>query len=669
MEWLEAKGERHSLGLTYQHLGDMLIQQKKPAEAIPYFERAIAISREIHSRRQEMQACKGLAQAYHSTGKDALAYEQYEAFSILKDSVFSSETSRQLSELQVRYESAEKDLQLLSQQKRLGSMRNLTIGLLLGIFILLSIVGVLYAFNRIRAKNNLLLKKLEEIRSNFFTNITHEFRTPLTIIIGLVERMQKSREALPKQCAADMMTIQQQSNELLNLVNQLLDYSKVKSAVGMGTWVTGDIRPVVSMAVEVQQSYATAKGITLTFAMADKPVMTDYVADYLNKVLRNLLSNAIKFTSSGGRILVTLKDDDQHVVLRIADTGCGIPRDDLRFIFNPFYQTKSGQQNKMGTGIGLSLSYNIVEAMNGSLTVKSREGTGSVFTVRLPKTAPEGITVEPAKALPEVQYVPEPEPVPQTETRPIILVAEDHPELLEYIRSLLADRYDILLAHDGAEALQMAKEKIPDLILTDIMMPKMSGDELCRAVNGDELLSHIPIVVITAREGHEERIATLQEGAVSYIVKPFHADELNLRIDNIIRQMFAQRERYRTALEQGKPEPATLSDKDQKFLNQLNQLIVEQMAVCNATTEAIADRLCISNQQLRRKISSITGETGAAYIAMVRLQTAKRLLLEEPDMSIEEVAHRCGYDDSNYFSRAFKKRFGIVPSAVHKNGE
>lgn len=680
---LEHRQEPHSLAITYRQLGTIYLKRGNNKQAEKYLRQALSMTEADDEKYTLMQVYENLYLVYKDVDvRNALKY--LELYSKTKDDIYSEESNRMFSEYEAKYETVQKELmlkesnlQLMKKEVDLSRLQTMRWWFIIGIAILLVAVVILYALIVVRSRSH-TLQKMEQMRATFFTNVTHEFRTPLTIILGLTDRIFK--QSTNDSIKSDCKTVKSQSEELLSLVNQMLDYTKITSDAGVAKWEHGDIRPLVEMIFEVQNSYAQAKGINFHHGISDKPIEMDFVSDYIQKIFRNLISNAIKFTGEGGDVFVSVKEENGIVIFRIADTGRGISEEDQKLIFEPFYQANNGEDSKMGTGIGLSLTRHIVLAMNGTISVTSKEGVGTVFNVLLPlkaDSAPiqidktvidssleeiEGNSLEELK-----QVLSTSENVKKTdlgkENNSIkILIAEDNPDLSEYICSIFAGRYTVIRAKDGVEALEKANECIPDLILTDLMMPRMDGNQLCRSVKQSELLSHIPVVIITAKESQEERLEGFQNGAIEYVVKPFNADELSMRIDNIINNNIAQQQTFKDSLERGENPASQLPVPEKEFIEKLTQLIFEQMEACDVTLDSIANRLCITNQQLRRKINAITGETGAAYILRIRLNRAQELLKSDADTTIDAIATQCGFDDNNYFSRTFKRVIGMSPS-------
>ena len=537
--------------------------------------------------------------------------------------------------------------------------------------------GLWYVLH-VRTVKQRLLRKTVMAREQFFTNVTHEFRTPLTVILGLGHQLQDdSIEDLSKVRSAAKMIVRQ-GDALLELINQLLEVSKVRSALGEANWRRGNLVSFVAMVIDNCQPLAEAKRVELTYNHSLTAIYMDFVPDYIEKIVANLVGNAIKFTPSYGKVCVTLEQTaGNRVKLQVYDTGCGIAPEALPQIFDAFYQEHPHTGN-LGTGIGLSLVQMLTQAMHGQVTAESILGKGSTFTVVLPKKGPQqarpleemsttGLMIDAAGgALAEAA---EPLPLPQAavtaKTADTILIVEDHQDIARYIGMHLT-RYNLIYARSGAEALEKATETMPHLVVTDLMMPgEVDGLELCRRLRGSELLNHIPIIVITAKTSDEARVSCFRAGADAYLVKPFNADELIVRVEKLLERQQLMRTKFVAPLDDEQSDKP-LSVQDRQFMNKLIDSIYLLMKQGDADVESLAERMAMTKPQLNRRLMAITGQNTSSYMMRVRLSRAKRLLKADVLMPIGDVAQRCGFDDVTYFSRIFKQTFDMTPSQYRK---
>lgn len=535
--------------------------------------------------------------------------------------------------------------------------------------IILFLSSLLYA----KRKMVMVTKNMERIRSDFFTNVTHEFRTPLAVILGLSEQLKNNAKNTSEDLQKIGSVITFQGNQLLNLVNQLLDVSKIQSSLGSPRWCRGNVITYIDMLVENFQEVARQKHLELVFLSKEKSIEMDFISDYMNKIIRNLLSNAFKYTPEYGKIYITASIDKENLLVYVADTGQGISPEDKPHIFDPFYQG-SNTSLSVGTGIGLSLVHQLVIAMQGTIKVKSSLNQGTVFIMRFPlkrKYADgEEYDVYSAKVNKNRQNVlVNSDELPQgkqdDKVTPLVLIVEDNSDVAFYIGQQLKKDYTLKYARNGKIALDLAEELIPDIIITDIVMPVMDGYELCRTVRESSQLNHIPIIIISVLNSEDERIKGLEAGADAYLCKPFNSKELNDRMEYLLNQRKLLRDKFSNEHEE-EDNTASLSESDKQFLAKLTDITYSIMASGNVTVEEIASKMLMSRQQINKKIHAITGETTVNYLMLIRLNRAKKLLDSPNDYLIGDIAMQCGFEDIAYFSRSFKKVYNITPSQYRK---
>lgn len=476
---------------------------------------------------------------YEKAGDCRQALDSYIRSRAYADSVKNVDNVNHIQNLRVNYE-RERSLREMTLLRGTYEMQQRTknIYLLVSLFALLLVgaaAGLLWYVSRMKSRHNRAMKQMEKVRSNFFTNVTHEFRTPLTVILGLLEQLQKggmNREELQK----SIETISRQGQSLLDLVNQLLEVSKVRSEVGEPEWRTGDVVAYIRMLIENYQVYAQQKRVDLRFIPEEMSIMMDFVPEYLCKIIRNLLSNALKFTPKEGRVSLLMSRNKDKLMIYVVDTGVGIDAGDLPHIFDTFYQGENNGGSDTGSGIGLSLVKQMTECMYGHIKVESRLGEGTKFMITLPLQHGNSLW---EKYLPDeksdffqplsvngggVMLAEDYDVERAGENREIndsmhssILIVEDNEDVSYYIDQLLKKDYHLLYARNGNEGLEKAKEYMPDLILTDLMMPEMDGYELCREIRHSDILNHIPIIIITAKSEEEDRVRGLDTGADAFL--------------------------------------------------------------------------------------------------------------------------------------------------------
>ncbi len=659
---LEEVGNVRSLSICRNQMGELLNQRDAHAEAAQYFRQAAEVFAAQNDMYNESRAQKGLYEAMKD-GNPSEAGRHLLRYAELKDSIYHRNMEQAVSQQNARFKTEE----LLRQQELDRDAQRLVVfGGIALVTVLLLIVGVLVYSSRIRRRNHLALKRLAALRENFFTNITHEFRTPLTVILGLSHDLQATEA---EGVSDKARTIERQGKGLLALINQLLDISKIRSAVGNADWHNGDITVQLTMIVETWRDYARSRNTDLQF-FAKETVAMDFVPDYINKVMNNLLSNAFKFTPEYGKVSVTAWCEGGRLCIDVADTGCGMDKETIAHVFEPFYQGESEAQN-IGTGVGLALVKQIVDAMEGRITVESEVGRGTTFHIAVPIRnevhSAEFIIhpVEHTPLLPETEATPTDNEGDEGQCR--LLVIEDNHDIAAYIGSQFTGKYSVSYAANGREGLDKTLDLVPDLIITDLMMPGMDGLEVCRQVRGNEITDHIPIIVVTARITEEERIRGLEAGADAYLAKPFNADELRTRVEKLLDRHRRLRDRFgNTGTD--KQQETQFTNVERRFLAKVSDAIYLQLSRGKEIeVSQIASDLCMSDRQLYRKINAITNSTPTVYIQRVKIKKAKSLLDGDSQMSFGEIADRCGFNDYSNFVRTFKNAYGVTPTEYRRS--
>ena len=653
------------------------MQQGKRTQAYPYLQEAVAMADATQSHGRMAEACRMLAAYEEQGGNYKAALAHYKRSVAYNDSVYNAENQQQLRDSYVDYEKGQSLQQVESirtayeaevRAKRMAFITAMTTAL--GA---LAVIALLWYVLRTRRKNLQMLQRMERMRTTFFTNITHEFRTPLTVILGLSEELQRGNDKDTEQ-RQYLQSIQRQGKSLLDLVNQLLDITRLASGSGEAQWYRGDIVAYVKRSISGYTDYARIRKIHLTFHCDEPQIKVCFVPEYIDKIIRNLLSNALKYTPEEGHVAVILARKGGHVVIRVTDTGRGFPSEDLPHVFELFYQGTNNAMGFAGTGVGLPFVKQMMEQMNGTAKACNRREGGAELTLTLPLKQPAEITQQcsvwkeddtrestSATLIEESHKDKQPE-----KERSMVLVVEDNEDITRYITALLTQRYEVRTATNGYEALLMAEEQHPDLIITDLMMPEMDGYELCNRVRNSELLCHIPLVVVSARGEDEDRLRALENGADAYLQKPFNAEELQVYAENLISQRKMLQERFAQMVTKGIDSGWNLEDEDRKFLTRLNGVILDNMGNADFNVEMLADKMHASSSKLYRHIRTLTGYSTQSYILRMRMERAKELLATTNN-SISEVAMRCGFYDAAYFTRVFRSFHGCTPSQMKKN--
>lgn len=555
--------------------------------------------------------------------------------------------------------------------------------LLTSVFVVLALAAVAIVFLfyslRLRSRNNKILKDLDRTKNNYFTDIAHEFRTPLTIIHSASRSIIDN--ALDEGIKEDASDISRHSKGLLNLVNQVLDVAKMTSGLAPDPiWRKGNVVSFISGICQRNRRYAESKDINLVYEYSDEYFEMDFVPDLMVRIVQNLLSNALKFSDKGTEVRVSVSreyvKDSECLHLSVRDHGVGMTPSQMAEIFTPFYQVE-GRYRDMGTGLGLSVVKFSAEAMNGHVSVESAAGDGSEFTVIIPVSHDKALSsIEGEMESQDAVCVPEPDGV-QTDDAlsedqdvPRILIVEDTPEVARWEMRQLDSSYAFYFASDGAEGLRKAEEIVPDLIITDVMMPVMDGVEMCRRIRESELLCHIPVVMVTAKAAHEDRLKGLEAGADAYLEKPYDEMELDLRVRKLLQQRILLKELFSDHFASPEVQPADNetchSLADRLFLEKFEEKLEEALVSGKVACEDLASAMCIGRTQLNRKLKAITGYKTTEYILMARLAKAK-MLLSTTALPVGEVALQCGIEDVGYFSTLFRKHVGVTPSAFRNS--
>ncbi|MBC8043482.1 MAG: tetratricopeptide repeat protein [Rhizobacter sp.] len=612
---------------------------------------SLKLAEEIQHHVHLYNAHEALTDYHQQRGNFPKALYHHKIFHELKEKVFNEESDKRIRNLQVLHqvEQTKKDAELDRQKA---------------------------------AK----LKELDEFKSRFFANISHEFRTPLTLILGSMEDLLSSNIVSPH--ADTVQVAQRNAQKLLLLVGELLDLSRLDAGKLSLNIYHGDLGRFLRNTVSCFSSLAEQKQISLSFH-ADVDASAAYFdADKLDKAVSNILSNSFKFTVGGGEIHVWLTLSQQAqphadtqrtdiATITISDTGIGVPEQELPHVFDRFYQVS--KTHTEGTGIGLALAKELIEFCRGKIEATSVIGKGTTFVITLPVSAAAFSTGEfrsneisdhPTHA---VQVVAALQPVssereihsPSTSTRtkhaPLILVVEDNLEMSDYICRHLQSGFRVITAVSGTDALAKASEHVPDLIVSDVMMPEMDGYTLCRHLKQADATSHIPVVLLTAKSSEDSKLEGLETGADDYLTKPFSPKELLVRIKNLIEQRHRLRERYSQVV-RVEPSPIPVASADDAFLQRAMTAVETHLSNEAYTVDHLAKDIYLSRKQLYRKLLSLTNLSPEKFIRTLRLKRAVQLLGQKKGQ-ISEVSYQVGFRSTSYFTKCFREEFGVLPSA------
>jgi len=622
---------------------------------------------------------RNMSEAYEGLGNFELANKALKLYISTKDSLFTTEREKQINQLQILYETEKRDqmISMLTLEAETATFRRNTYlfsGILVSLILLLLYGGQRYKTR----KNGQLLEKSEEVaqmKSNFFSNISHEFRTPLTLISGPIEKIKSGIN--DPEIERELTIMQKNSDRLLSLVNQLLDLSRLESGS-------------LSLGVEKADLNALVKGVTMSFQsladMRDITLKTESNFESreawidrskMETILINLIGNAIKFSKDSGEVSVMIsslvkKDGLRWCRIAISDNGEGIPEGDLEHIFDRFYRgSETEYSGTVGSGIGLALTRELVILHRGEIKVQSSVDSGTEFIVELPvsdqhyseaekisESHAENVGIQSIPDTVEDIYVEsdqEAEPA-----SPLLLLIEDNADVMNYLRDILKKSYRIITAADGEAGVETALQEIPDLVISDVMMPKMNGYKVAEILKQDEKTSHIPLILLTAKASHEDKIEGLKIHADDYITKPFRPDELLLRVNNLIISRKKIREKYNRKIEI-KPEELSADSMEEAFLKKVVDSIKKHLINEEFSVDMLAREVGMSRSQLHRKLVALTDLSATEFIRTYRLNLAKEMI-EKNTGTISEIAYETGFNSPSYFSKAFKEKFGVSPS-------
>lgn len=572
--------------------------------------------------------------------------------------------------------------------------RFFTLGLVL--LVVLIVVVAIYMFrsylvktrlNEQLAQSNDELKRLNEevlelthSRLVFFTNISHELRTPLTLIADPVEMLLDDR-SIKGRSRELLQMVQRNALSLQQLVGSILDFRKIQNGKMELSLSRFDLPEALQQWTGDFAMTAQRKKIQLHLDTTHFSSSADVVADKekLARIVFNLLSNALKYTPAGGFIHVSLTDEGERLRIEVKDSGKGIDKEELTKVFERFFQAKGAAS---GTGIGLALVKSFVDLHHGEVRVESELGKGTCFIVLLPRQQ-EGFVEEPQSEAADksssfcddgsLQYIDDGERhggklqqiISEHVEKPTILIIDDNNDIRQYERTLLQDYYFVLEASDGREGLEIARKEVPDLVICDVMMPVMDGLEFTQQLKTNTATSHIPVIMLTAKNLEEHRAEGYEQGADSYITKPFHSKVLLARVENLLHQRAHLRQLFAQGAAEGKEteEVSKQDDRDKAFVKQLHDIIKSNMGNSDFGVEDIGAEIGLSRVQLYRKVKAITGSSVVDLLRKARLAKARRLL-EANSMNISEVAYEVGFSSPSYFTKCFKDEYGMLPGDV-----
>ena len=655
---LEQQGDAFPLATCYNKLARVCDKLGKTDMAISYYKKALQQGIKCGSSQAEREAEYGLWEIMRDD-KPAIALLHLERYTILTDSLYTSVIPDCLAAL--NDSKLNKDGNSTKRLFRWGAL----------ILLLLSSVMILGLFYIWRKSKTALKiqRQTQQLREHFFTNITNELQTPLTVIMSAGQQLVNAQRITSKVNKHIGELIISHGNNMLGLVNQLLSIEKVKGGIEIPELKPGDIVMFVRLLVENFTEQAHERMLNIEFVSPLPSMIVVFAPDRIRRIVHLLLRNAIEYTPRNGQITVSLETlEDNRMKLAIADTGKGIPIEERNRIFEPFSQLEDGDKG-VKTGLELSLVKQLVQTINGHIDIQSELEQGTTITVTFPVHKGDSQMVKTLSTKPQLDEKRMIKAI-ENKQKPLVFVVENTEDVAFFITNLLSKDYNLRMAQDGREAFRNAQDMVPDLIITNIVMPVMGGKDFIKRLRADSTLNHIPIIALTSNTSEQERLSCIEAGADAVLVKPFNSTELKLLVNHLIAQHKAISEHfiYGTENDSLNDSARNMSKEDTEFIHKLIEIIQAQMAKDDIDMEHIAAALYLSKKQLRTRVMQLTGLNPVAYVLQVRLNCARHMIIYE-DIALTVVARKCGFQNLSHFSKAFKQQFGVSPLQFRKNAE
>ncbi len=664
-------GFENDLPHTVNSLAELYLEMEDYAMAIDKGMESVRLSQRFQRRDQLSEAYHILSRAYAGKQQYAEAYDYLLRFKTISDSVYSAESDKAISNLKIQYETTLKENKIKQlTSDNIKSRTTQHIYLWATILVLITGASLIYALMTRRNRDKVIIAKereLHELQNRFFANISHEFRTPLTLILAPIHHLIRQFKGTKEESA--FRGIQKNADRLLHLINEILDLAKLdKNVFELHKEVVNASRMIKGVCSSFD-SLAASRHIQYSYDLMD-PICLEADVKRLEIVMINLISNAFKFTPDFGIIKITgrVEENDHSLILLIADSGSGISPENLPRIFDRYYHDdRESHADVEGVGIGLALSKQIIDLHGGKIEVVSKIHEGSTFAITLPAIRenpadgdelPEEPATENDNAPNDLGEI----SAPASDEKPMILVVEDRKDMREYIISLLQQDYQIREASDANKGFQQATEFVPDIIISDVMMPGKSGLELCRELKSDVRTSHIPVILLTALSAAEDHISGLETEADVYITKPFIPEVLLLNLRNLL----ASRKRIRTFYEQHRdidPGKMSFNSVDEQFLQNLITRLEAHFAEESFSVEELSSLMNLSRSQLHRKLSALTGQAPNRLIRTYRLKKAYEMIKSNA-ATISEIAYTVGFNSPAYFTKCFVEEYGATPAEI-----
>ena len=660
-------------------LARVSIKMGENDEAREYLQQVEEESLLIGSREQQARGLLTRYELARIEGNHQEALDYYVKGTELLDSVYGLKKNDEMRTQFVDYERTRasgqvdvlnKDIDRLKRMRNMQFMSILVLSLMLGGII----AALLYAM-RVRARTQRLMRQVEETRSLFFTNVVHQLRTPLSVIMGATDSIVADACGYTPEQRKNADIVERQCRNLILLIDRILEVGSVRSEIKKLEWMRADIVPYMRMILESYRELSVERHIELTYASRESSAEIVTVPYYIRTIVGSLIDNAINYCHEYCKITVTTQVEGDVFTIMVADDGMGISKEDLPHVFEPFYRSADAEQVADGVGIGLTVVRDMAMAMGGSVAVDSMKDRGSVFTVKLPCNSRKNVTqhfdnlinasvllVRGARKNDEPSVLDE----GCCEDKPVVLIVEDHSDVAQLVGKVLKNDYNVQYAYNGEQGLARALELKPAVVITDVKMPLMDGCEMSRKIRASSELYDTAILMLSARIGYMDRVKGIEAGADVYLEKPFVGMELLAWVNHLV-----ERGRLKprvVGVDDGDGDVSAIDDKT--FLFRFAQLVDDQLT--NGETKPDIDKIAFTlkmgEMQLKRRVQSLTGKSVIAFISQLRMEKAMRLLKKHPDILIGDVATQCGFVDVAYFSRVFRQYYNMTPTQA-RNGQ
>lgn len=672
--------KRNWLNVTLS-LGEVNIKKGKYFNAETYLGNALKMSEELNLPYYLGKVYFLLSGLHRIQGKTVLALEERYLSDVYTKGLNRGKNTNRIIMHRLNYEKEvnKKEMNILAgqHQMRVEKTEKAFVLIFLLIFILVLIILILIQNIRFRIHKSLTTLQLEKIKSEYYTEISEEFKTPASIIIGLVERLKKNMQNKNNEYTIDMEMLSRQSENLFLLVNEIASLGNLQEGNRSDKVINANIISYLRYLYECFIPMAETKGIDYVFHSNVSEIHMDYMSEYLRMVMHSLLYNAFKSCTEDNHVTVSVNCDSNknNYTVEISYHGADADYKDISRAFNPFLQKRNDSLTDLDSGVGLTLTKQLIEKMNGTITVKIEKSNSAVFTVNLPirhgSTPNDEKPFTICKQSPGSNRLILPDNFPsriESNEKPVVLIVVGNRDMSYYLISVLKDQYVLLTERNGEDAIRTAEEKMPDLIISDTALPFLDGFQLCKKIKKTLTTNHIPVILLTLNHSKEERIKGIEYGADAFLSEPVFEEELLVVIDQLLSTRKQLREKYSPFVHinaNRKEKAADSNNISLEFLQRVTSHIYKELTNTENIIEKISSEVCLSSSQLNRKIKAITGMTTSNYILKARLNKAKRLLAisQKP---IGDIATECGFNDFAYFSRSFRKEFGMTPTTFQR---